>query len=79
MTENSSHDWTEGEYLAYLAHERHMYSWCLTTYGKLSLADAQTEALAHYPSESASDELRGPTFQSINLPRCARERKSSVS
>lgn len=54
--------WSEQKYLAHLQHERHMYAWCLHTYGDLPQEDAIRLAEAFYEYESPSANLRGLVF-----------------
>ena len=59
MTNNP---WTEQEYVEYLAHERHMYAWCLVHYKGMDATLASNAAVARYPYEEPSDEYRGLVF-----------------
>ncbi len=66
MREGSSPPWgDEQEYTGYLEGERHMYAWCLATYGKVPSADAQAMALTRYPYESSNDKYRGFIFHDM--------------
>jgi len=53
---------SEEEYVAYLAHERHMFAWCLECVGRVPKEEAQKAALDFYVYEPASDEHRGLAF-----------------
>ena len=54
--------WTEQEYLEILSHERHMFAWCLVTYGDALQAEADAQALLRYPYEPAEEKFRGLLF-----------------
>ena len=52
----------EKEYCAYLAHERHMFAWCLSEIGGFTSDEAHHSALKRYPYEPPGDEYRGLIF-----------------
>jgi hypothetical protein len=57
-----SDDWSEEEYVAYLGHERHLYAWCLMTYGHMTQRDANEAALSFYDYEPENAPYRGLIF-----------------
>jgi hypothetical protein len=52
----------EAEYGRYLAHERHMFAWCLERLGGAAWAEAEAAALHMYPSEPPDEVCRGFVF-----------------
>jgi len=52
----------ESSYLDYLEHERHMFAWCLVTFGGIALPEAQSAALSFYAYEQSTDAHRGLVF-----------------
>jgi len=56
---------TEKDYIEYLAHERHMFAWCLVTHGGVTRVAAQTQAEARYPFEIATEPFRGIIFHDM--------------
>jgi hypothetical protein len=56
---NQIEPWDESEYLESLNHDRHMFAWCLVTFGNVPEPIARSRAEAFYPYESAAAERRG--------------------
>jgi hypothetical protein len=55
-------EWNEEEYASYLEHERHMYAWCLRTYGDFEANEADQKASSFYGDEPANALYRGLVF-----------------
>jgi hypothetical protein len=55
----------EHEYLADLAHERHMFAWCFVEYGGRTHEEAEQAALDAYPYEPPEEEYRGLKFHDL--------------
>jgi hypothetical protein len=55
-------DLDEPTYNRHLAHERHMFAWCLTNLGGLPQDAARASALSFYPYEAPSEPYRGLVF-----------------
>ncbi|QKW07560.1 hypothetical protein HUT18_15420 [Streptomyces sp. NA04227] len=55
-------DWTEAEYVEYLAGERRRYAWVMREYGGMGPEAAEAAALEEYPYESADAPFRGLVF-----------------
>ncbi|MET9109158.1 hypothetical protein [Streptomyces zhihengii] len=55
-------EWTEDDYVAYLAGERRRYAWVMRTYGGLTASRAGAEAMAWYPYEPPGAPFRGLVF-----------------
>lgn len=62
MFESKSTPWDEKRYAHYLESERHMYAWCLVTYGGVPETAARAQAEEFYPFEPASDPYRTLVF-----------------
>jgi hypothetical protein len=54
--------WTEEKYVSYLEGSRHMFAWCLVTYGETSWPDAIAEAVKFYRYEPPDKPYRGLAF-----------------
>ena len=52
----------ETNYASQLAHERHMYAWCLVVYGGSTQEDARAIAEEFYPHEEPDAPHRGLVF-----------------
>lgn len=52
----------EQAYALDLAHQRHMFAWCLVVYGHLTPTDAADAAMARYPCEPEDAPFRGMMF-----------------
>ena len=64
MTREQPSSWNanEKEYADYLAHERHMFAWCLVTHGGFTHATALARAEQRYPYEAPTEPHRGLVF-----------------
>ena len=58
----SNKAYSDDEYAAILAQERHMYAWTLETFGGYARADADARALWCYPSDPVEQNGHGLLF-----------------
>jgi hypothetical protein len=54
--------WAEEEYVKCLAHERHMFAWCLVNMDGCSPESAERQACERYPYKPSEDPHRGLIF-----------------